>query len=119
MTFKKSLRNESNNVCSDESSVFDYVGNADNLSDATSLLSQFKPEVVIIELSKNDNTRLGSIKKMLAIDPKIKILATSNNEELSLGIQALLHGASSFLRSPYSNEQLSKALETTSTELLL
>lgn len=102
-----------------QSKLYDIVGRTESGKDATQLFSKLKPDFVTLDLSDVDESDLSCIDEMVELNPDVKILVVCPTTNQSIGIKALLHGASSFLQRPFSEEQFSKAVKVASTGLLL
>ena len=98
---------------------YDVIGCAQNQKEATQLLSELQPDVVTIDLSDTDESGLSCIDQMLEAKPDVKILVLCSAKNQIVGIKSLIRGANSFLQRPFNQEQLSRALKTASTGLVL
>lgn len=103
---------------------YDVIGSAKNQKEAIDLFTELQPDLVTMDFSDVDmiekgNESLCCIDKILAKKPDTKILVLCSLKNQSIGIKALMHGAHSFLQKPFNQEQLSRALKTTSAKLVL
>ena len=103
---------------------FDVIGAAANQQEAIELLAELQPDLVTMEVSdfeyqNKSSAALCCIDKILEKKPDTKILVLCSAKNQRIGIKALMRGAHSFLQKPFNHEQLSRALKTTSTQLLL
>ncbi|MGH1428896.1 MAG: response regulator [Arenicella sp.] len=98
---------------------YDVIGRAQNQKEATQLLSELQPDVVTIDLSDTDESGLSCIDQMVEAKPDVKILVLCSAKNQVVGIKSLIRGANSFLQRPFNQEQLSRALKTASTGLVL
>ena len=103
---------------------FDVIGAAANQQEAIELLAELQPDLVTMEVSdfeyeNKSFAALCCIDKILEKKPDTKILVLCSAKNQRIGIKALMRGAHSFLQKPFNHEQLSRALKTTSTQLLL
>lgn len=95
------------------SSSFDIevVAKASNGKEAVYLMDEHQPDIVTMDLTMPEMDGIACIDKMMALNPKIKIIVVSALSDKATGIQALSKGARGFLCKPFSDEELVEALE--------
>lgn len=86
------------------------VGSAGNGINALDIALQTEPDVVTMDLTMPKMDGLESIKRLLAMYPKIKIIVISALDDKSTAIKAIRLGACGFLPKPFSDEELLLAL---------
>ena len=116
--------NDSAELQLEELQFFDVIGAAKNQQEAIELLGELQPDLVTmdvsdIEMQNKNSGALHCIDQILEAKPDTKILVLCSAKNQRIGIKALMRGAHSFLQKPFNHEQLSRALKTTSTQLLL
>lgn len=90
---------------------FMLVATAINGADAIDKFKVHKPNVITMDLTMPNMDGLECIKKIVALDPDVRILVVSALSDKSTGIKALSLGASGFLCKPFSEEELADALD--------
>ncbi len=96
---------------SQDSERFQVVGSAGNGRQALEGVDVWKPDAVTMDLTMPEMDGLECIAKLMESHPKLRILVVSALSDKATGIQALQLGARGFLCKPFSEEQLSKALD--------
>ena len=87
------------------------VATASNGEEAIKLFAQSKPDVVTMDLTMPRMDGLECIRAIRKINPKIHILVVSALADKSTAIQALKEGAQGFLCKPFSESDLTEAME--------
>lgn len=90
---------------------FTVVGKAKNGLEAIEMCKTYNPDVVTMDLTMPEMDGLGCIKSLLQIKPDLQILVVSALSDKSTGIKALELGANGFLTKPFTDEQLTAALQ--------
>lgn len=90
---------------------FELVATACNGVDAVRLFSKFMPDVVTMDLTMPIMDGIACIERIIKINPNVKILVVSALSDKATGIEALEKGAQGFLLKPFTEEQLSDALD--------
>ena len=116
MTYKLLIVDDSNvirNRIGRHSSLlnFEVVATAINGMDAVEQYRKFKPDLVTMDLTMPHMDGLESIQAIMDIDPDANILVVSALSDKATGIRALKYGARGFICKPFTDTQLSKALE--------
>ncbi len=116
MTYKLLIVDDSNvirNRIGRHSSLmnFEVVATAINGLDAVEQYRKFKPDLVTMDLTMPHMDGLESIQAIMDIDPDANILVVSALSDKATGIRALKYGARGFICKPFTDTQLSKALE--------
>ncbi len=87
------------------------VATASNGEDAVKLFGAHKPDVVTMDLTMPRMDGLECIRALRKIDPSISILVVSALADKATAIQALKEGAQGFLCKPFSETDLTEAME--------
>lgn len=90
---------------------FTLVGSAGDGETALRLFSQFRPDVVTLDITMPKMDGLTCLEKMLAIKPTAKILIVSALRDSLTGLQALKKGAKGFLPKPFTAEELQMEID--------
>lgn len=94
------------------SGQFEVVGKAINGQDAVDNLLKWNPEVVTMDLTMPEMDGISCIENLMNIKPDLLILVVSALSDKETGIEALMKGARGFLCKPFSDQDLSEALQT-------
>ena len=87
------------------------VATASNGEDAVERFMPDKPDVVTMDLTMPRMDGLECIRKLKKIKPDIKILVVSALADKATAIQALKEGAQGFLCKPFSDDDLTDAMD--------
>lgn len=88
----------------------EFCGEADGMSQALKNIKLIKPELVIIDLSLADGYGIDLIEHLKALDPKIRILVATMNDESIYAERVLLAGALGFVSKDVSQKTLVAAI---------
>lgn len=93
----------------EQNSGFEVVGEADNLSEAVSLFTKTKPEVVFLDIEINGISGIECAKIIADLEPKTKIIfATAHSEYMSDAFEVY---AFDYLIKPFPIERVNQTLE--------
>lgn len=87
------------------------VSTAANGEEAVQKFLNDKPDVVTMDLTMPRMDGLECIQQLKKIKPDIKILVVSALADKATAIQALKHGAQGFLCKPFSEDDLTEAMD--------
>lgn len=87
------------------------VASASNGEEAVERFMPDKPDVVTMDLTMPRMDGLECIRKLKKIKPDIKILVVSALADKATAIQALKEGAQGFLCKPFSDDDLTDAMD--------
>lgn len=76
---------------------FKVVGEAADLTEAFQLFQQHKPDLVMVDLMLRQGNGLELTKELIAVNPQVKILICSVNDESLYAEQALRAGAKGYV----------------------
>lgn len=82
------------------------AGQASNGNEAIELYKELRPDVVTMDITMPDMNGVETVKKIIDIDPKAKIIICSAVNHETLLIEALKAGAISYLLKPLSEERV-------------
>ena len=85
---------------------YDIVAEADNGEVAIQQYVQLKPDLVTMDLVMVGNGGMDALKRIVAHDPKARVLVVSAMGQQALVIEAIQTGAKGFLVKPFEPEQL-------------
>ncbi len=91
--------------------AFELVATAKNGVEALHNFQTYKPDVITMDLTMPEMDGIQCIEMLVAADPEVLILVVSALSDKATGIEALEKGARGFLLKPFTEEQLSEALE--------
>mgnify|MGYP005863835119 CR=1 FL=1 len=89
----------------------EVVGEAATSEEALRLFRKHKPDIVIKDLFMPDDDGVSTIKKMVAIHKKSKIIVCSTFEQKAMIISALRAGAHDFIIKPIKERQVWRVIE--------
>jgi len=104
------IRTKIENIYKDNDSV-QVVGKATNGRMAVQLLGELAPNIVTMDLTMPRMDGIECIKKLIELNPKLKILVVSALSDKETGIRALTLGAQGFLCKPFTQDDLKSALQ--------
>lgn len=93
-----------------EGSNFVVIGSAFDGLDALEQFESLRPTIVTMDLTMPRMDGLKTIKEMLKISPKTKILVISAMRDKRIAMQAIRLGAYGFLQKPFTRYELTQAL---------
>ena len=94
-----------------DQNVFEVVAEAENGQVALEQFKQKRPDVVTMDLTMPNLDGIECIEELVRIDPNVKILVVSALNDKATGMEALEKGAMGFLNKPFSEEEITSALE--------
>ena len=89
----------------------EVVATASNGEEAIQLFASSRPDVVTMDLTMPRMDGLECIRALRKINSKVNILVVSALADKSTAIQALKEGAQGFLCKPFSESDLTEAME--------
>jgi len=92
-------------------SGYEVAGEAENGNVAFELYRELKPDIVTMDITMPEADGIEGIKKIIAFDPKAKIIVCSAMGQQSLVLEAIQAGAKDFIVKPFQQERLLQALE--------
>lgn len=87
-------------------------GESDSEDDAFQLVREQRPDLVVVDISLKQGHGLDLIKRIRALDPKIKMLVFSGYQESLYGERCLRAGAYGYLNKQESHHRLLEAIQT-------
>ena len=88
---------------------YNIVGQAKCVADALNLYPQLKPDLVTMDVVMPGETGIEGVKKLVAIDPAVRVLMVSGLNQKNLVIQAMENGAKDYIVKPFEADDLLKA----------
>lgn len=92
-------------------SEVEIVGTAANGEEALALFNQHHPELVTMDLTMPKMDGLECIQQIMATGQEVSILVVSALADKMTALQALEYGARGFISKPFSEADLSAALQ--------
>lgn len=90
---------------------FNIVAEARDGDEATNLISQIKPDVLILDLVLPKRNGLDVLKALPSLSPATKVIVISSLEDEAIISQAKALGAIVYLTKPFTKAQLVTAIE--------
>lgn len=97
---------------------FEIVATASNGQEALEKFKEFQPIIVTMDLTMPHMDGLACIQNLTAMSNNVNILVVSALSDKATGIRALQYGARGFICKPFTDEQLSTALEKIAQNIL-
>lgn len=95
---------------------YDLIGHATDGRHAIDLFNELRPDLITMDLTMPNIDGIECIDRIIEVDPEVNILVISALSDEATGIRALEKGASGFLMKPFTEDDLSEALEIASEE---
>lgn len=90
---------------------YEVAGTAGTAAELFENLAAWKPDYLVLDIMLPDGDGVEVTKRVLAVDPKIKVLVISGlDEDSKLMAQCRAAGAKGFLGKPFSSQALTTAL---------
>ena len=90
---------------------FEIVGEAENGVEAVIQFERHKPQVMTLDITMPLMDGIETIRKIMAIDPDVRILVISALSDKKTLLDAIKLGASGFLCKPFDRADLIEAVE--------
>lgn len=84
----------------------EVVATASNGEEAIELFSEYKPDLITMDLTMPKVDGLECIKQIRALSSEVSILVVSALSDRQTGLKALQYGARGFICKPFTEEQL-------------
>lgn len=85
---------------------FDVAGEAENGMIGLLKYTEYKPDVVTLDITMPGLDGIETLKKILKYDPKAKVIIVSAMGKESLVKEAIMNGAKTFIVKPFNDDQL-------------
>ena len=89
----------------------DVVGEATSGGEAMRLVSELKPDLVLLDVTLPDRSGIEVLKDLILTYPTVRVLVLSIHPEEQYAVRALRAGASGYLTKESAPEELVKAIE--------
>ncbi len=90
--------------------MFKVVAKARNGAQAVKACETYTPDVITMDLTMPHMDGIAAIRRIISMDPDVRILVVSALSDKATGIKALKLGARGFLCKPFSDQDLNEAL---------
>lgn len=90
---------------------YEIVALANNGEDAVEKFKLHTPQIVTMDLTMPKMDGLACIKELLKLDPNVQIVVVSALKDEATGIKALKLGAAGFINKPFTEEEVSEAID--------
>ena len=97
---------------------FQLVATAVNGEQAIDLFKMHRPQIVTMDITMPMLDGIECIETLIALDPAVQILVVSALSDQATGMEALEKGANGFLIKPFSEDQITSALDIMTEDLL-
>jgi two-component system chemotaxis response regulator CheY len=89
---------------------FQIVGEASNGREAVEKFRALAPDVVLLDITMPEMNGLEAMQKILAIDPRARVLICSAIGQQAMMVEAIKAGARDFIVKPFKPERLAAAI---------
>ena len=96
---------------------YEFVGSAQDGLEAVREFQSMEPHIVTMDLTMPKMDGIETIKRMVKIDPDVRILVISALKDKATAIRALRVGAYGFLAKPFSMADLKEAINELVSDL--
>ena len=87
------------------------VALASNGEEAVRCFAESQPDLVTMDLTMPSMDGIECIRSLRAMNPKVRVLVVSALSDKSTAIQALKEGAQGFLPKPFTEDELTSAID--------
>ena len=91
---------------------FELVASATNGEEAIDKFKEFSPDVITMDITMPHLDGIECIETLVDINPTAKILVISALNDKATGMEALEKGAMGFINKPFTQQEITEALET-------
>ena len=95
-----------------DQSKFELIGTAKDGEEAVELFKKSNPEIITMDITMPHVDGIECIEQIISIDPSVKILVVSALNDKATGMEALEKGAMGFINKPFTEKDITQALET-------
>ena len=88
-----------------------FIGAAGNGQQAVELFKRTTPDVVTMDITMPEMDGIECVRQLVAMNPKVLILVISALADKGTAIEAMKQGANGFLCKPFTDRQLTEALD--------
>ncbi|MEK0316120.1 response regulator [Cohnella sp. 56] len=88
----------------------EVIAEAANGIEALMLYKQYKPDLVIMDITMPELDGIGAVKEIISYDPKAKIIMCSAMGQQSFVLDAIKFGAKDFIVKPFLNDRIVEAI---------
>jgi two-component system chemotaxis response regulator CheY len=86
------------------------VGEAETGVEAIELAAKVQPQLILMDLVMPEMNGIDATKKILALNPKIKIIACSTIDQENILLRAIENGCCSYLTKPFKKDDVIRAV---------
>ncbi|MCG8402607.1 MAG: response regulator [Firmicutes bacterium] len=90
---------------------YEVVGEAENGSEAIKLYSEYKPDLVTMDITMPEMDGIESVKAIKQMDPNARIIMCSAMGQQSMVMEAIQAGAMDFIVKPFKQDRIIQAID--------
>lgn len=90
---------------------YEVVGEAQNGVEALEMYTQFRPDIVTMDITMPEKDGISAVKDIMGMDPAAKVIMCSAMGQQSLVMDAIKAGARDFLVKPFKPDRVIQALD--------
>ncbi|WP_442603599.1 response regulator [Paenibacillus sp. KN14-4R] len=91
-------------------SGFEFITEASNGVEAIRLFKQYRPDIVIMDITMPDMNGIDALKEIKIMDPQAKVIMCSAMGQQELIVESIMAGASDFIVKPFQKERIVEAV---------
>lgn len=89
---------------------FEDIEEAQNGIEALVKYKKFKPDIVTMDITMPEMSGIDALKEIIKYDPDAKIVMVSAMGQEAMVMEAIMHGAKSFIIKPFKDDHVIKTL---------
>lgn len=93
-----------------EKNGFEDIEEAKNGIEALQKYKELKPDIVTMDITMPEMTGLEAVKSIVEIDSNAKVVMVSAMGQETMVMEAIMHGAKSFIVKPFKEDHVVKTL---------
>lgn len=95
----------------EQSDDYEVVGEASNGLEAVEIAKKLKPDILTLDITMPQLDGIQAVPEILKVSPDTKIIMVSAMGQQSMVIEAIKKGAKDFVKKPFEESRVFKALE--------
>ncbi len=90
---------------------FEIIAEAPNGKQAVKLYSELRPQIVIMDITMPVMNGIEALKKIMALDPKAKVIMCSSMSQQRYIVKSIQFGACDFIVKPFKKQRIVSAVK--------
>lgn len=89
---------------------FENIEEAQNGVEALLKYKKFQPDIVTMDITMPEMSGIDTLKEIIKYDPNAKVVMISATGQEAMVMEAIMHGAKSFIIKPFKDDHVIKTL---------